>query len=103
MTDELIGEIARIGSLRVISRTSIMRYKGGARKSLPDDCPRAERDAIVEGTVVQSGQRVRITAQLIRARDDRHLWSESMNAISPMYWRCKAKWRARLQARSRSS
>jgi TolB-like protein/DNA-binding winged helix-turn-helix (wHTH) protein len=76
LTDELIGEIARIGSLRVISRTSIMQYKGGARKSLPEIARELNVDAILEGTVAQSGQRVRITAQLIRAHDDRHLWSE---------------------------
>ena len=76
MTDELIGEIARIGSLRVISRTSIMQYKRGARKSLPAIARELNVDAIVEGTVSQSGRKVRITAQLIRASDDRHLWSE---------------------------
>jgi TolB-like protein/DNA-binding winged helix-turn-helix (wHTH) protein/Flp pilus assembly protein TadD len=76
LTDELIGVIARIGSLRVISRTSIMQYKGGARKSLPEIARELNVDAILEGTVAQSGQRVRITAQLIRAHDDRHLWSE---------------------------
>ena len=80
MTDQLIGEIARIGSLRVISRTSIMQYKGlhskgGDRKSLPDIARELNVDSIVEGTVVHSGSKVRITAQLIRARDDRHLWS----------------------------
>jgi TolB-like protein/DNA-binding winged helix-turn-helix (wHTH) protein/Flp pilus assembly protein TadD len=76
MTDELIGEIARIGSLRVISRTSSMRYKGGGRKLLPQIARELNVDAILEGTVVQSGQRVRITAQLIRAQDDRHILSE---------------------------
>jgi len=76
MTDQLIGEISRIGSLRVISRTSIMQYKGGARKSLPVIARELNVDAIVEGTVLHSGSKVRITAQLIRARDDRHLWSE---------------------------
>jgi TolB-like protein len=76
MTDELIGQIARIGSLRVISRTSVMRYKGGPRPSLPQIARELNVDAILEGTVTQSGQKVRITAQLIRARDDRHLWSE---------------------------
>jgi TolB-like protein/DNA-binding winged helix-turn-helix (wHTH) protein/cytochrome c-type biogenesis protein CcmH/NrfG len=76
MTDELISEIAQITSLRVISRTSIMRYKGGARKSLPEIARELHVDAILEGTVAQSGQRVRIRAQLIRARDERHLLSE---------------------------
>ena len=75
MTDELIGEIARIGSLRVISRTSIMQYKKGQRKSLPAIARELGVDAIVEGTVVRAQGKVRITAQLIRARDDRHLWS----------------------------
>ncbi len=75
MTDELITEIAKIGSLRVISRTSIMQYKA-AHKPLPVIARELGVDAVVEGTVVHSGQKVRVTAQLIRARDDRHLWSE---------------------------
>ena len=54
----------------------MMRYKGGARKSLPNIARELNVEAILAGTVMQSGQRVRITAQLIRARDDRHLWSE---------------------------
>ncbi len=76
MTDELIGQIARIGSLRVISRTSVMQYKLGVRKSLPEIAKELNVDAILEGTVAQSGRRVRITAQLIRAQDDRHIWTE---------------------------
>jgi TolB-like protein/DNA-binding winged helix-turn-helix (wHTH) protein len=76
LTDELIGELARIGSLRVISRTSIMQYKHGSRKSLPEIARDLNVDAIVEGTVLQAGDRVRITAQLIRASDDRHLWAD---------------------------
>jgi TolB-like protein/Flp pilus assembly protein TadD len=76
LTDELIGRIARIGSLRVISRTSVMQYKRGARKSLPEIAKELNVDAILEGTVTQSGQKVRITAQLIRAQDDQHIWSE---------------------------
>ncbi len=76
MTDELIGQIARIESLRVISRTSVMQYKRGARKSLPEIAKELNVDAILEGTVAQSGRKVRITAQLIRAQDDRHIWSE---------------------------
>jgi TolB-like protein len=75
MTEELITEIARISSLRVISRTSIMQYKG-ARKSLRVIATELGVDAILEGTVLHSGARVRITTQLIRARDDRYLWGE---------------------------
>lgn len=75
MTEGLITEVAKIGALRVISRTSIMQYKG-AHKPLPVIARELGVDAIVEGTVMYSGQKVRITAQLIRARDEGHLWSE---------------------------
>ena len=76
MTEELTAEISRITSLRVISRTSVMRYKTGARKSVAEIARELNVDAIVEGTVALSGARVRITAQLIQARDEQHLWSE---------------------------
>lgn len=76
MTDELITNLAQIGALRVISRTSVMPYKG-ARKPLPQIARELNVDAVVEGTVLRSGERVRITAQLIRARDDTHLWGQS--------------------------
>ena len=75
MTDGLITEVARIGSLRVISRTSIMRYKG-VHKPLPVIAKELGVDAVVEGTITYGSGKVRITAQLIRASDDRHLWSE---------------------------
>ncbi len=75
LTDELIGEIARIGSLRVISRTSVMQYKGGARKPLRDIAEALNVAAILEGTVSRTEGRVRISAQLIRAEDDSHIWS----------------------------
>ncbi len=76
MTDELIAELAQIGALKVISRTSIMQYKE-ARKSLPEIARELDVDAIVEGTVRRAEGRVRITAQLIRAETDQHLWAES--------------------------
>lgn len=76
MTDELITELAKIGSLRVISRTSIMRYQG-TKLPLTQVAKELRVDAIVEGSVVRSGDRVRITAQLIEAANDRHLWAES--------------------------
>ena len=75
MTDELITELAKITSLRVISRASIMQYKG-TRKPLPLIARELGVDAVVEGTIVRSGQTVRITAKLVQACDDRHLWSE---------------------------
>jgi TolB-like protein/Flp pilus assembly protein TadD len=76
MTDELITDLAKIGSMRVISRSSVMRYKG-IKKSLPEIARELNVDAVVEGTVLRSGGRVRITAQLIHAQNDRHLWAES--------------------------
>jgi serine/threonine-protein kinase len=76
MTGELISELAHISSLHVISRTSVMRYKGGGRKRLPEIARELNVEAVVEGTVAKVGDKVRISAQLIRARDDRHLWSQ---------------------------
>jgi TolB-like protein/DNA-binding winged helix-turn-helix (wHTH) protein/Tfp pilus assembly protein PilF len=76
MTDELITDLAQISALRVISRTSAMVYKG-ARKPLPQIARELNVDAVVEGTVLRSGDRVRITAQLIDASTDKHLWSQS--------------------------
>ena len=75
MTDELITVVAKISQLRVISRTSAMHYKG-ANKPLPAIARELGVDAVVEGTVMRSGQKVRITAHLIHAADDRHLWSD---------------------------
>src|SRR3989475_1151629 len=76
MTDELITDLAQISALRVISRTSVMPYKG-VRKPLPQIARELNVDAVVEGTVLHSGKQVRITAQLIRAPADKHLWAES--------------------------
>jgi TolB-like protein/DNA-binding winged helix-turn-helix (wHTH) protein/Tfp pilus assembly protein PilF len=79
MTDELITDLGQMSALRVISRTSVMRYKQTS-KTLPP-LPQIRRelgvDAIVEGSVFRSGNRVRITAQLIDARNDRHLWAHA--------------------------
>jgi TolB-like protein len=75
MTEALIGDLAKIGSLRVISRTSVMQYKR-APKPLPEIARELNVDGIVEGAVMRDGDRVRITAQLIDASDDRHLWSD---------------------------
>jgi TolB-like protein/DNA-binding winged helix-turn-helix (wHTH) protein/Flp pilus assembly protein TadD len=76
MTDELISYLGQISQLRVISRTSVMAYKH-ARKPLPQIARDLNVEAVVEGTVLQSADRVRITAQLIDASSDRHLWSQS--------------------------
>jgi len=76
MTDELISDLGQISELRVISRTSVMAYKH-ARKPLPQIARELKVDAVVEGTVLRSGDQVRITAQLIEASADKHLWSQS--------------------------
>jgi TolB-like protein/DNA-binding winged helix-turn-helix (wHTH) protein/Tfp pilus assembly protein PilF len=76
MTDELITDLAKIGSLRVISRTSVMRYKGTS-ESLPEIARELNVDGIIEGSVTRSGQRVRITAQLLYGPTDKHLWAET--------------------------
>jgi TolB-like protein/DNA-binding winged helix-turn-helix (wHTH) protein/Tfp pilus assembly protein PilF len=76
MTEALITDMAKIPDLRVISRTSVMRYKD-AHKSLPEIGQELAVDAVVEGAVVRSGRTVRITAQLIRTSNDQHLWAES--------------------------
>ena len=76
MTDELITDLAKIGGLRVISRTSVMRYKG-TREALPQIAQELNVDGIIEGSVMRSGQRVRITAQLLYGPTDKHLWAET--------------------------
>ena len=76
MTDELITQLAQIRALRVISRSSAMDYKN-AHKSLADIARELNVQAIVEGSVVSSGPRVRITAQLVRVPDDEHIWASS--------------------------
>src|SRR5215471_18068296 len=76
MTDELITNLAKISQARIVSRTSVMHYKG-SRKTLKEIAQELNVDAVVEGTVQRSGNRVRITAQLIQASTDSHLWAES--------------------------
>jgi TolB-like protein/DNA-binding winged helix-turn-helix (wHTH) protein/tetratricopeptide (TPR) repeat protein len=75
-TDELTTDLAEETKIRVVSRTSVLRYKG-TRRSLPEIAKELKVDAIVEGSVSLSDQKVRITAQLIQASSDRHLWAHS--------------------------
>jgi tetratricopeptide (TPR) repeat protein len=75
MTDELIARLSKISALRVISRTSAMRYKG-SKKSLPEIARDLQVDAVVEGSVLREGDRIRINARLIDA-GERQMWSES--------------------------
>ena len=74
-TEQLITDLAQIRSLKVISRTSAMRYKNST-KSLPEIGQELGVDAIVEGSVRRSEGRVRVTAQLVRAATDGHLWAK---------------------------
>lgn len=76
VTDELTTELAQVQGLRVISRTSAMQYRA-KRKAAPEIAGELHVDALVEGSVVRSGNHVRITAQLIEAKGDRHLWAQS--------------------------
>jgi len=75
MTDELITDLAKISALRVVSRTSVMRYKG-TKKPVSEIARELKVDALLEGTVTRDTDRVRITAQLIRAEPEKHLWAE---------------------------
>ena len=77
MTDVLISELSKISAIKVISRTSIMKYKGEREKSIPEIGRELNVDAVVEGTVLKIENRVRITAQLIHAPEDKHLWADS--------------------------
>ena len=76
MTGELITELGKVDALRVISRTSAMTYKG-AHKSLATIARELNVDAVIEGSVMRAGERVRITAQLIHASDDSRVWADS--------------------------
>jgi serine/threonine-protein kinase len=75
MTEELTDALARIGSLRIISRTSAMSLKN-AKLKISEIARRLNVDAVIEGTVARQGSRVRITAELIRARPERHVWGD---------------------------
>ena len=82
MTDELTADLATISRLRVISRGSAMQFKGKSRPPTPEIAKMLNVDAVVEGSVHRSGDKVRITAQLIDARADRHLWAKSFERSS---------------------
>jgi len=76
LTEALITSLAKISALRVVSRTTAMHYKG-IHRPLPEIARELQVDGVVEGTVQRSGERVRISAQLLEARSDTHLWAES--------------------------
>jgi TolB-like protein/DNA-binding winged helix-turn-helix (wHTH) protein len=76
LTDELITDVAKISSVRITSRTSVMRYRG-TQKSIREIGRELNVDAVVEGTVTRAGSRVRVTAQLIQVATDMHLWADT--------------------------
>src|SRR5262249_42847529 len=76
MTDELINEVGQVKALRVVSRTSVMQFKG-SRKPVKEIAKELNVDGVLEGAVLRSGGRVRITAELIDARLDKQLWAHS--------------------------
>src|SRR5258708_4201906 len=76
MTEELTTALGKISALRVISRTSAMQYKG-TKKSLPEIARELNVDALIEGTVSRTGNHLRITANLLQASPEKHLWAES--------------------------
>ena len=76
MTEVLIAELAQVRALRVISRTSAMHYKA-TTKTVHEIARELDVDGIVEGSVTRAGTRVRITAQLVHAASDRHLWART--------------------------
>ncbi len=78
MHEALITELAKIGSVEVVSRTSVMRYKK-TEKSVPEIAKDLKVDAVVEGALLASGQRVQVTAQLIAAKPERHLWADKFD------------------------
>jgi len=78
MHDALITELSKIKALRVISRTSAMHYQGSG-KSVPEIARELDVDAVIEGSVLKAGDTVRVTAQLIEARTDRHIWADNFD------------------------
>jgi TolB-like protein len=76
MHEAVISELGKVATLRVISRTTMLRYRG-TEKSVPEIARELDVDAVVEGSVLRIGDQVRITAQLIRASSDEHMWADS--------------------------
>ena len=101
MTEQLIADLATIGGLRVISRTSVMQYRT-ARKSAPAIARELQVDAIVEGSVVRAGDTVRITTKLISGTTGAIIWAQSSSVTCTTCWPCSARWRERSPAKSMS-
>lgn len=99
MADVLRQDLEGISALRVISRTSSMYYRGNS-KPLPEKARQMKVDAVVEGSVSRSGDRVRITVELVQAANDRRLWGTAMIGACKTYLRCRVKLRRGSQMKS---
>src|SRR4029077_16384481 len=75
--DQILADLAKIADLKVISRTSVMQYKSGTPRNLREIGQQLGVARVVEGSVQRAGNRVRVTAQLIDARNDAHLWAQT--------------------------
>jgi len=98
MTDELITVLGHVGALKVISRTSVMRYKNTI-KTVPEIARELHVDAILQGAVLRSGNRARVTVQLTDAVSDRNVWDRVTSAICKTFLACRTMLRVRLPAR----
>jgi len=94
--DEILSDLARIADLKVISRTSVMQYKSGIARNLREIGQQLGVAHVLEGSVQRSANRVRVNAQLVDARTDRHLWGRLMTAILRTCSRFKARSQRRL-------
>ena len=103
MTEAIISDLARIRALRVISRTSAMKYKG-VEKSLPEIARELNVDAVLEGSALLVGNRVRISVQLVSARADETLWADRYDReLEDVLDAAERRGRDRSRRRSRSS
>ena len=96
VTDELITMLAKNSTLRVVSRTSAMQYKG-VHRPVRDIARELGVEGIVEGSVDRSGNKMHMAIQLIHAPSDTSMWARTMTVMQRRVSRCRAKWRGRLQ------
>jgi TolB-like protein len=90
LTEALTTDLGKLSALRVVSRTSVMQYKG-SRKTVPEIARELDVDAVVEGTVLRSGDHLRITLNLIRARPETHLWAEVYETEAADFFRTQGE------------
>ena len=89
--DEVLNNLAKIADLKVISRTSAMQYKTGVKRNMREVANELGVAHVVEGSVQRAANRVRVSAQLIDARNDLHVWAKNMTGTWPMSSPSKAR------------